>query len=178
MKPFLGAAAIVVALDQATKALAHHYLAPGGVIPLLGDVLRLHYVQNAGAAFSFFRGSRLFFIGVTLVSIALLFYLSASRRYRFRGSDVALGLVLGGAVGNLIDRIWLSRVIDFVDMGLGRYRWPTYNVADIGITVGVAYLAIGFLLLDLRAKPGAEGGSGQPAAGAGRGAPPVGPSDG
>jgi signal peptidase II len=151
----LGSAAIVVALDQATKALAHRHLAPEGVIHVIGNVVRLHYVQNAGAAFSFFRGSRAFFIAVTLASVALLVYLITSRRYRFRGSGLALGLVLGGAVGNLIDRIWLSRVIDFIDAGLGRYRWPTFNVADVGISLGVAYLAIGFLLLDLRARPGA-----------------------
>lgn len=153
MRRSLGSAAVVVALDQATKALAHRHLAPDGVIHVIDDFVRLHYVQNAGAAFSFFRGSRAFFIAVTLASIALLVYLILSRRYGFRGSRLALGLVLGGAVGNLIDRIWLSRVIDFVDIGVGRYRWPTFNVADVGISVGVAYLAIGFLLLDLRAKP-------------------------
>ena len=153
MRHSLGSAAVVVALDQATKALAHRNLAPDGVIHVIGSFVRLHYVQNAGAAFSFFRGSRAFFIAVTLASIALLVYLILSRRYGFRGRRLALGLVLGGAVGNLIDRIWLSRVIDFVDIGVGRYRWPTFNVADVGISVGVAYLAIGFLLLDLRAKP-------------------------
>jgi len=173
VKQFLGSAAMVVALDQVTKALAHRHLAGVGAIRLLGDTLRLHYVQNAGAAFSFFQGSRVFFIAVTLASIALLIYLVRSRRYHFRGSDLALGLVLGGAIGNLVDRVWLARVIDFLDMGLGRYRWPTFNVADIGISVGVAYLAIGFLLIDLRAKPTAGGG---PAAtgDAERGAPPAG----
>lgn len=177
MKQFLGSAAIVVALDQATKALVHRHLASDGAIHLIGNFVRLHYVQNAGAAFSFFQGSRVFFIAVTLASIALLFYLILSRRYRFRGSSLALGCVLGGAIGNLIDRIWLARVIDFVDLGLGRYRWPTFNVADIGISLGVAYLAIGFLLLDLRGKPAARRGVGGATGDAEPGAPPAGPSD-
>jgi signal peptidase II len=152
---FWASAALVVALDQATKALAHRFLAPVGSVRLLGEVARLHYVHNSGAAFSLFRGSWLFFVGVSIASIALLIYLVRSRRYVFRGSTLAFGLVLGGAVGNLIDRFWLRQVIDFVDVGVGPHRWPTFNVADIGITVGVVYLAFGFLVLDARARPAA-----------------------
>jgi signal peptidase II len=99
---------------------------------------------------------------VSLASIGLLVYLVRSRRYLFRGSTLAFGLILGGAIGNLIDRFWMRQVIDFVDMGIGPHRWPTYNVADIGITLGVIYLAFGFLFLDARGDRSAPGGSAEP----------------
>jgi len=153
VKRFLPTAALVLVLDQASKWLAHRDLAPRGSLHLLGDLVRLHYARNAGAAFSLFQGSWALFVGISIVSIAVIFYLVLSRRYVFPGSSVAFGLVLGGALGNLIDRLWLRQVIDFIDIGLGAHRWPTFNVADIGVTLGVLYLAIGFLWLDRKVHP-------------------------
>ena len=162
MTRFWASAGLVVALDQATKALAHRLLAPAGPVRLIDDLVRLRYVRNSGAAFSLFQGSWLFFVAVSLASIGLLIYLVRSRRYLFRGSTLAFGLILGGAIGNLIDRFWMRQVIDFVDMGIGPHRWPTYNVADIGITVGVIHLAIGFLFLDARVHHAAPGDPAEP----------------
>ncbi len=112
---------------------------------VLGDLVRLRYVHNSGAAFSLFQGNRYLFIAISLVAIAAVIWLVVRRYYTFRGSQIAFGMVLGGAIGNLIDRIWLAEVIDFIDIGVVSYRWPTFNVADIGVTLGVLYLAAHFL---------------------------------
>jgi len=141
----LASAALVVLLDQVSKALIRSQLALGETIPVLGDLVRLRYVHNAGAAFGLFQGSRIFFIIVSLLSVAVVIYLIVTGRYRFRGSRIAFGLVMGGAIGNLIDRVWMKEVVDFIDVGIGYYRWPTFNVADIGLTLGVLYLAASFM---------------------------------
>jgi signal peptidase II len=153
VKRFLASATILLALDQATKWMAHRHLAGTPGTELAGNLVRLQYVQNTGAAFSLFQGSWALFVGISAGAAVLLVYLAVSRHFRFWGSMVALGLILGGALGNLIDRLWLRRVIDFIDVGIGAHRWPTFNVADIGVTLGVLHLAIGFLFLEGRARP-------------------------
>ena len=112
----------------------------GPPIRLLDDVLRLTYIHNAGAAFGLFHGNRWFFIGVTVLSALVLLYLAGSGRYRDPWLSAAFGMIFGGALGNLIDRIWLGVVIDYVQMGIAGHFWPVYNIADIGVTVGVAVL--------------------------------------
>lgn len=145
-------AGLVLLLDQISKALIRAHMDAHAMIPVLGDLLRFRYVQNAGAAFGLFQGSRIFFIIISLVSIAVVLYLIISGRYLFRGSRIAFGMILGGALGNLIDRIWMCEVVDFIDMGIGVHRWPTYNVADIGLTLGVLYLAATFLTTEREAN--------------------------
>lgn len=144
--PFLFIALCVVILDLASKLVVYHTMTLGqGPIPILGDTLRLTYVHNPGAAFSLFRGSRWFFVTVSSLSIVAVWFLAMGERHRGRLAQIAFGLILGGALGNLIDRLWLGVVIDFIEMGLGRHRWPVYNVADAGVTVGVVLLGISLL---------------------------------
>jgi signal peptidase II len=143
---FLACAGATLLCDQITKAIVRAHMGLRVAIPLLGDFLRLRYVQNAGAAFGFYQGGRILLMGVSILSACVVIYLVRSGRYRFRGSNVAFGLVLGGALGNLVDRFALREVVDFIDMGIGPHRWPTYNVADIGITLGVVYVAVAFLM--------------------------------
>ncbi len=145
MRKFLAVAAATLLLDQLTKGLVRAHMELHASIPLLGDILRLRHVRNSGAAFGMFQGSRYLFIAISIASVVAVIYLIRSGRYRFRGSNVAFGLVMGGALGNLIDRCFIPEVTDFIDMGIGLHRWPTYNVADIGLTLGVAYLALAFL---------------------------------
>lgn len=146
-RPFVGWALAVLLLDQASKLVVYQWMTLNGPpIPLLGQTLRLTYIQNPGAAFSLFHGSRWFFIGVSLLSMLVLLSLAVSGRYRGRLLPVAFGLIFGGALGNLIDRLWLGVVIDFIQMGIGGHYWPVYNVADIGVTVGVALLVLQMLL--------------------------------
>ena len=147
MSKFFYSAFTILALDQITKYVVRLNLDFREVVPVMGDFFRLHYVHNSGAAFGLFSyaDSRYYFIAISLVSIAVILYLILSGRYEFKGSRVAFGFVLGGAMGNLVDRIWLKEVIDFIDMGFGSHRWPTYNIADVGVTLGVLYLAATFI---------------------------------
>jgi signal peptidase II len=138
---FVLAAAAVVVLDQATKAVASARLFLSDPVPILGDVVRLTLVHNTGAAFGLFPGSRLPFIVVSLVAIAVVLYLFTRETYRGVTQRVLLGCILGGAIGNLADRVRLGWVVDFIDVGIGATRWPVFNVADSAVTVGVILLA-------------------------------------
>jgi len=140
----------VLAIDLLTKSLATRFIAGhASGIDVLGGLLRWTYVRNYGSAFSLIQGGRLFFIGFSILSILLIVAMALFPRYRRTPYTLSLGLILGGAIGNLVDRVLLGAVRDFIDIGIGRHRWPTFNVADIGVTVGVGLLAV--LLLFPRA---------------------------
>lgn len=134
----LGLAVIVIAVDQASKALVVHSLSHGRVISLLGGIVQLDYTLNSGAAFGILRTRGLIFILVAvIVSVAIV----VSYRRVVTSPQlvrIALGLILGGALGNLIDRVRLGHVVDFIDLGW----WPVFNLADSSIVVGVALLAL------------------------------------
>jgi signal peptidase II len=141
-----GWALAVLLLDQVTKAIVYRALAlHGPPRHVLGDLLRLTYIHNAGSALGLFGGNRWFFIGVSLLSILVILALVRSGRYRDRHLITAFGLILGGAAGALPARLWLGQVIDFIEMGIAGHYWPVYNVADIGITAGVILLGIRIL---------------------------------
>lgn len=134
---------LVLALDLLSKVIVRAELSiHGPAVQLIGDTVRLIHVRNTGSAFSLFQGGRYFFIGFSIVSILLIAALARSPRNRTGGYAVALGMILGGAFGNLIDRIAFGHVTDWIDIGVPSYRWPTFNVADMGITIGVALLAV------------------------------------
>jgi len=141
---YFSVAAIVVILDQASKRLIWTAFENTGGTDLLGSVLRIRLSTNTGAVMGILSGSRPVLISVTVISIIALIYFAYRMRYAPLFRRVCLGLVLGGAFGNLIDRIATGQVVDFIDMGIGRYRWPTYNVADIAVTVGAVILIAGF----------------------------------
>jgi signal peptidase II len=140
-------AALILLADQATKALVVSSIDVGGRVRLLGDLLALWHLRNAGAAFSLFQGGQVFFLVVTLLAFGMLIYFHRAFRGRGLLLHMVLGLVLGGTLGNLLDRVRLGYVTDFVSMGIGDLRWPTYNVADASIVVGilalVTYLTFG-----------------------------------
>jgi signal peptidase II len=134
-----GLGAGIVALDQWTKQLAVIYLLDSGVrsIPVLGPYIRFTYVENRGAAFGLLQEQTSFFILVGLTVIGVILY---SLRQMSRPSlilTLSLGLQLGGAIGNLIDRIRFGYVVDFMDLSV----WPVFNVADSAIVCGVIGLA-------------------------------------
>jgi len=140
---FLVAAGLVL-LDQSAKTIVERSYALGESTRVMGDFFRLTHVQNPGGAFGLFRGAGDAFTALSVFAVVLL--LAAVWRYPAVGAGrVAYGLVLGGALGNLIDRIRLERVVDFLDFGFGDLRWPVFNVADIAVVVGVGL----FLLLSL-----------------------------
>jgi signal peptidase II len=162
---FLGCAAAILALDQATKALVTGRLLLGEPVPVLGDFVRLTLVHNRGAAFGLFPGSRVPFIIVSVVAIAVVLYLFARDAYRSAFSRVLLGSILGGALGNLIDRARLGYVVDFIEVGVGNLRWPVFNVADSAVTLGVLILAWNLARSGRHAAAAAEDTHGSPVAG-------------
>ena len=133
---------ITLVLDQATKFLVEMLFPLYHSRPIFGDVLRLTYIRNAGAAFGLSFGSPVVMFVIAVVVTGLIALMIVTGRFKSYGrmGKTALVMVLGGGVGNLIDRIRLGEVIDFIDMGIGSYRWPVYNVADIFVTVGIAFL--------------------------------------
>ena len=155
--PWYFVATIVVALDQASKLAAEHYLAYLQPVPVL-PFLSLTLSYNPGAAFSFLGDAsgwqRWLFTGFALVvSVVLIVWL---RRLpaRERWMNWGLSLLLGGAIGNVIDRIVYGHVIDFIHVHYDRWHYPIFNVADSAITVGVVMILIHAFWLDKRAAPG------------------------
>jgi signal peptidase II len=136
---FLALAAVVVVLDQLTKAWLTSFLAPGESVDVIGDLVRLVHGQNNGGLFGLFRGQALPFALVSLVVVGLIVAYHA-RAGRSTYLSITLGLLLGGALGNLIDRLRLGYVVDFVDAGLGDLRWYTFNVADAAISFAILLL--------------------------------------
>jgi signal peptidase II len=131
---------LIVVLDQITKLSVKERFYLGESVEILGDVLRLTYIQNPGMAFGIRLGGPLFFtIFASLASVIILIYLYRMRRERFH-SRLSLALILGGAIGNLIDRFAYGEVIDFIDIGIKETRWPVFNVADSAVTIGMIIL--------------------------------------
>jgi signal peptidase II len=142
---FWAAALLVVGLDVVTKLIAEATLLLTPGIPVIGDWFQLRLVYNRGAAFGLHVGpySRWVFFGVAIVAVLVLNRMSVQTSLGDRFRQLALGLVAGGAAGNLIDRIRSGRgVVDFLDVGVGSLRWPTFNVADIAVSCGGIALAI------------------------------------
>ena len=142
---FFVIAGLVVALDQVTKYVVRANLALGESFPDEGPV-RITYVTNTGAAFGILQGQTLFLMVTTFFGLAaiLLYYLYPPMEHGIL--RLALGLQLGGAVGNLADRVRVGKVTDFIDIG----PWPNFNLADSSIVVGVAIIICFFLLTESR----------------------------
>ena len=135
----------IIALDQVTKAVVERTMFRGQSTALIGEsFFRLTYIHNDGAAFGLNIGSPLIHTLVSLAALLFLIWLFWTAPRQALLIRTALAMVLGGALGNIIDRIRLGEVIDFFDVGLGTLRWPVFNVADSFVTVGVLLLAFGY----------------------------------
>jgi signal peptidase II len=136
-------AVVILITDQITKWAAETYLTrlPEQSVPIVGDFFRLTYVANRGAAFGILQERTFFFVLVGVVVIGVI--IASYRYFPVNGAllNMALGLQLGGAVGNLVDRVRYGYVVDFFDVGI----WPVFNVADSAIVVGVGILAFRLL---------------------------------
>ena len=138
-------AGTVVVADALTKAWVRTAFQPGETVPILGDAVRLTYVLNPGAAFGIHVGdwSRPVFTALALGALAFLVALLHTTSVADRARIVALALVAGGAVGNLLDRVMgPGAVVDFLDVGFGAVRWPVFNLADVGVTTGAVLLVV------------------------------------
>src|SRR5215210_7084848 len=155
---FWAAAVATVFLDLVTKLVAEATLLRTPGVSVFGDWFQLRLVYNQGAAFGLHVGpySRWIFFTVALIAVFVLARMSRTSPVGDRFRQLALGLVAGGAVGNLIDRVRSPRgVVDFLDVGVGALRWPTFNVADIAVSCGAIALAISLWREDAR-RPEAE----------------------
>lgn len=146
-------AVAAIFVDQATKILVEKVMRLGQSDAVVGDLFRLTYIKNAGGAFGIFLGGGWFYFVASVVAVVMiLFYLR-----RFSSGQIlprlSLAMILGGALGNLIDRLRSGVVTDFLDFGIGKTRWPVFNLADAFITVGVILFFISMMRIQ---KEGAE----------------------
>jgi signal peptidase II len=148
---FFGVAIVVVVLDQLSKTWLRSILEPGERLSIVGDLVRFIHAQNSGALFGLFRDQAYLFALVSIGVVALIvWYHGSSGRNTLL--SVALGLLLGGALGNMIDRFRFGFVTDWVDVGLGDLRFYTFNVADASISIAILLLIV-LALWPARSEP-------------------------
>jgi len=137
-----GVAAFVVLLDQWTKRLATEHLAYAPPVRLVGDLVQLTYTRNSGIAFGLLAGRNFPLYVFSIVAAAAVLVLFARHAYLSLGRHLSLALILGGAIGNLIDRVTAGEVVDFVLLSWRGHEFPVFNVADIAVTCGVCLFAL------------------------------------
>ena len=149
-KYFVLIAVLVVALDRYTKWLIAHRLSMHDSITVIPGFFRIIHTENPGAAFGLFADSPsqwkvALLIGFSLVALAVVSLLLWKNSHRLTSTGIGLSLILGGAVGNLWDRIVSRHVVDFLLFYIKRYQWPAFNVADSAIVVGACLLVLEIL---------------------------------
>ena len=144
-------AALVVVLDRVTKLWIVAHILPGHGIVVIPKIFRLTHVLNTGAAFSMFEGSaspilvRNLLVGFSIIAVVVVLVLIWKMGRSVSLMSVALALILGGAIGNLYDRIRYLHVVDFLEVHIVHYHWPDFNVADSAIVVGACLLLLEML---------------------------------
>jgi len=141
----------IILLDRATKLVIIQTLRLGQGIPVIPGFFDIVFVLNPGAAFGFLATlseevRNPLFILISILAVVLIVFYHTRYLRSHRLVSVALGLVLGGAVGNLIDRLYYGMVVDFLDVHAGPYHWPAFNVSDSAISVGVGLMILDMLL--------------------------------
>ena len=144
MRHLLIALAVLI-LDRFTKFLVIRYIALEDTISIIPGLFRLTHLENTGAAFSLFAESSspfktMFLVTVSVAALIIVALLLWIRRRDFNTTTVALSLIMGGALGNLWDRLAVGKVTDFLDFYIGTHHWPPFNVADSAIVVGALLL--------------------------------------
>ena len=140
---FWAAAIVVIALDQLTKAVIRSSLARGESWPGPDWPVKVRYVTNTGAAFGILQDQTVFLIVTGLIGLAAIYLYYRYPPFEHPIVPIAIGMMLGGACGNLIDRIRLGRVTDFVEVG----PWPAFNVADSSISIAIVVILGGYIFL-------------------------------
>jgi signal peptidase II len=139
---------VLVAIDQITKIMAQQMLMFSEPIILISNFLQLNYIENRGAAFGILQNQRVFFVVMTLAVLGAIVYYRYKSNKLSRLSRVIFDFIIAGAIGNLIDRIRLTYVIDFIDVNFwGFYDFPVFNFADIFLVCGTILLSL-LILLD------------------------------
>jgi signal peptidase II len=155
---FIFTALIVIILDQASKIIISRSIGFYESIPVINGIFNLVHVRNRGMAFGIMNrpdsGMALYFlVAITIIAILFMIVWFFKLRHEDRRLLFGLSLILGGAMGNLIDRIRLKEVIDFLQVYIGSYPWPAFNVADSAITIGTVWLALYLIFFN---SPGSE----------------------
>jgi len=144
---------LVIVLDQLSKLWIVGNFSLYESLPLIPGFFSLTYLTNTGAAFGILAGQpalwrQVFFVGVALVALVAIYFMYRRLRNDSAWYEVALAFIAGGAIGNLIDRIRLGSVVDFLDVYIGTHHWPAFNVADSAITVGVTIFLVMSIFFD------------------------------
>lgn len=134
---FFSVALIIIILDQITKYFVRKNMYLGKSIPIIKNIFHITYSENIGAGFSILKGHITFFIVVSIIVIILIFYYY-KRIIKRKFTIISTSLMLGGCVGNLIDRLIFAKVTDFIDLRV----WPIFNIADSALTIGVILLIV------------------------------------
>jgi signal peptidase II len=148
---FVGVAIGLYATDQITKELVTRARGPRAdrhSVQVVGDWLRLSYTTNTGAAFGIFPNQPIIFTLIALIAIPTIWTFNRTMSPRTLLTRICLGALLGGALGNVTDRLRLGRVTDFIDAGIGDLRWPAFNVADSSFVVGILTLTLIVFVLE------------------------------
>ncbi len=136
----------MVILDQLTKWLAVKFLMPVGTFPIIGDVLHLTYLENEGAAFGMLKDSRWVFLVISTIAIAGIIFYFVRFKPQNKLFQLSLAFILGGGIGNMIDRTLLGYVVDFIDFRL--INFAIFNVADSFVCIGAVLLFIYVLFIE------------------------------
>ena len=145
-------ALIWLILDQLSKILVKSFLVFAKEYPIIPKFFSFYYVENEGAAFSSFTGQTLFLIIISLICLGVIINLIQKEKNTTKLMNTSLGILLGGMVGNLIDRVLFQRVTDFLSFNIFGYKFPVFNIADIGITCGIVLYLIISLINDRKNK--------------------------
>ena len=129
---------LIVVVDQLSKAYIQSNMYLGESIPILQDIFHITYILNPGAAFGLFADQTFFFIGLAVLMVAAAIWFYPAIKKESAWMQAGIGLLLGGAVGNLIDRVLIGKVVDFFDFRI----WPIFNIADICIVCGAFLIAV------------------------------------
>ena len=152
MKRTVAYAVLIALLDQLSKVLVCYFLTDNQIVPVIPGIFNLVNWHNTGAAWGVFQDYNMVLAIISLVTVLALYFFRHSFQIHHPGCATALGLIAGGIIGNLADRLRLHHVVDFLDFYTGRQHWPAFNVADSAICVGVGLYFISSLLAERQAK--------------------------
>jgi len=132
---------LIVIIDQISKFIVHNYMNLYDSIKIIPYLLDFTYIRNEGIAFGiYFEGGKIFFIILPIFITIYLFYLLKNEEFQDKQSQIALYLIIAGAIGNIIDRIFRGYVVDFIDFHINGLHWYVFNVADTSVTIGLIFL--------------------------------------
>ena len=140
---------LIVVLDQLTKFIVHSTMNLYDSIQVVPYLLNFTYIRNEGIAFGiYFEGAETIFIALPILITIYLFYLLKSEEFQDKFSQIALFLIIAGAVVNIIDRIFRGYVVDFIDFHLNGMHWYVFNIADSSVTIGLIFLLYSSIIIN------------------------------